>query len=251
MISMIEKADVALARSVLWQAISFGFQPPEPVVIERLHGAEGLAALQAAAATAHPGLAQPLNEMASRPAPTVSEHVRIFGHSLRGVLSPYELEWGAEDLFSKPHDMADLGGFLEAFGLALDRGRHERVDHVSCQAELMGFLAAREARALEHEAADATERVREAERLLLRDHLARFVPALATSLATAGGDGFYGAFGRVAGALTEAECQAFGVPPGSAALTLRPTDLDDQPYDCGSGDGLVQIQIDAGRSPRP
>jgi TorA maturation chaperone TorD len=235
-------SDAALARSILWQAVALGFQPPDGALRASLCSPEGMGALERAADAACPVLLPLLAELRRRPRPTEGEHVAMFGHTLRGAVSPYEMEWGPEALFGKPHDMADIGAVLRAFGLALEPGRRERVDHVSCQAELLAFLAVREAVALESGDALVVAEVHKAERLILGDHVGRFLPALGESMALAQPDGFLGAFGRMAAALTRAECERVGVPSGSAGLTLRPTDLDDRPYGCESGADLVQVE---------
>ena len=244
-----DEATRALARSVLWQAVSWGLRPPDALVLARFAPGEALEALGEAAALAGGELAGCVARLGEVAAPAESEHAKLFGHTTRGQVPPYETEWGQEHLFLKPHELADLGGFLAAFRLTLNLETHERVDHLSVEAELMAFLAARRARALDEGDIDAAGATARAERLLLRDHLARFVPAFAAALAREAPGGFYGRLGRLALELVQTECAARSVPLGRAALALRPTDIDDEPLDCGSGCGLVQLESQARRAP--
>ena len=236
------EATRCLARSILWQAASLGLRRPDRAVTARLATREGIAALAEAAATAHAPLVTRIEALATASAPTEQTFFAIFGHTARGTVPPYETEWGRDDLYWKPHILANLGAFLEAFGLTLNRERHERVDHLSCEAELLAFLLARRARALDDGDGEAAESTARAERLLLRDHLARFVPAFARSLAREDKDGFYGRLGDFLYDLVEAECALAQVPVGSPTLSLRPTDFDDEELTCGTGNELIQIQ---------
>ncbi len=79
----------------------------------------------------------------------VQRYAELFGHTARGQVTPYETEYGKAALFLQPHELADLGGFLAAFGLDLDPSRHDRVDHVQVEFEFMPVLARKDAHALE------------------------------------------------------------------------------------------------------
>lgn len=163
-------------------------------------------------------------------------HRRLFGHSARGAVPPYETEYGAEALFQQPQEMGDLMGFYNAFGLALNGRQHERADHVSCECEFLCFLALKEAYALEHGDDSMLEETRKAERLFLRDHLARFLPAFAKKLVREDAGGLYGFLGGVGYGFIVLECARFSVRLGPENLTLRPADDERVPMACGSGE---------------
>ena len=79
------------------------------------------------------GLAEP----ALRDMPPVSElasgYVRLFGHSLRGRVCPYEIEYGKREPILQAQALSDVGGFYRAFGL-VPSGKHgERWDHVAIE----------------------------------------------------------------------------------------------------------------------
>jgi TorA maturation chaperone TorD len=144
----------------------------------------------------------------------------------------YETEYGGDGLFLQSHELADIGGFYAAVGLDLAPG--ERADHVSAECEFLMFLARKEALALERHEPDTLAAVQRAARLFVRDHLGRFVPALAARLERADRDGFYGVLGALSAAFIGRECQRLDVPPGAPALPLRPTADDGVPMACGT-----------------
>jgi TorA maturation chaperone TorD len=59
-----------------------------------------------------------------------SSYRALFGHTVRGPIPPYETEYGNEALFQQPHEMGDLMGFYQAFGLTVRVDEHERCDHI-------------------------------------------------------------------------------------------------------------------------
>jgi TorA maturation chaperone TorD len=240
--SLTASATAALARSVLWQAISLGFRPPTALTRARLGSREALEPLAAAAAAIDPSLVAPVLGLSAAPGPDGSRFGRLFGHTSRGEVPPYETEWGKDELFFKPHELADLHGILDAFGLKLERSEHERVDHVSVETELLAYLAAREARAIESGDAGAAEAATRAQAIVLGDHLGRFAAGFARLLSGHDEEGFYGGLGRVLAALVRVECARLAVTPGDATLAQRPTDLDEQPVDCGPGTDLIQLR---------
>ena len=236
--------DVALCRATLYSALALGFRPPTEETRARLTSKEAVAALAEAAAlldasggarlfSAVKGLAAAEEKSLQD---LVASHHRLFGHTARGDVPPYETEYGAEALFQQPHEMGDLMGFYRALGLTLNAQERERADHVSCECEFLCFLALKEAYALEHADAPMAEETRKAERLFLRDHLARFLPAFAKKLSREDTNGLYGALGRVGYDFIAFECARFGVALGPENLTLRPADDERVPMACGSGE---------------
>jgi DMSO reductase family type II enzyme chaperone len=233
--------DTALARATLYSALALGFRPPDEETITRLCSKDGAAALAGAATLLDPNqpgfVAASLLLTSHASLLTLTEsHRRLFGHTARGGVPPYETEYGAEALFQQPHEMGDLMGFYNAFGLTVNIQARERPDHVSCECEFLSFLALKEAYALEHEDAAMLDETRKAERLFLRDHLGRFLPAFAKKISREDGSGFYGTLGDLACAFIALECARFRVPAGPENLTLRPADDERVPMACGSGE---------------
>ncbi len=235
--------DCSYGRAVLYHACALGFRVPNQDTVERFLSYEGVTVL---ARTASVLDAQGSGELSGQVlrltairertlSALVAAYQRLFGHTARGIVSPYETEYGDEALFQQPHEIGDLAGFYRAFGLMLNTSAHERPDHISCECEFMCFLALKEAYALEHPDPVMVEETRKASRLFLRDHLGRFGPAFSHKLAHADRGGFYGALGDLCYAFLSWECQRVGVTAGPVELGLRPATDDRVPTACGSG----------------
>ncbi len=246
-----DEVDLALCRSILYEALSLGFRAPTTDTVSRLASPEGADGLAAAAAVLDEAWGTELTQLALRlagsPIPLLPEVLhdpfrRLFGHTARGGVPPYETEYGEDSLFQPPQEMSDLGGFYQAFGLTLRSSEHERIDHIACECEFMLFLARKEAYALVQSDAAMLEATRRAARLFLRDHLGRWAPTFGRKLAREDRDGFYGALADLLVGFVAHECARVNVPAGPELLRLRSTSLGDVPMACGSGDDLLQIE---------
>ena len=236
--------ELALCRSLIYEALALGFCFPNREVAERLASPAGCVALAEAAFLLEAELGDQVRELA-RDAREVEELPRrfqlLFGHTSRGPVPPYETEYGTDALFLQPQEMADIAGFFRAFGLELERTQHQRVDHIACECEFLAFLCRKEAYALEQGDEDMLEQTCRAQRLFLKDHLGRFGPAVGRKLARED-EGFYGVLGRICAAFLEGECRRLGLPVGPAHLELRSTEPDDVPMACGTESSLLQIE---------
>jgi TorA maturation chaperone TorD len=219
----------ALARATLYSALALGFRRPSPETVERLtEGSRVAALLEAAVVLQHEDgdLVAAVRALGSAPTTLdrlASRHRRLFGHTVRGEVPAYETEYGNEALFQQPQELSDLAGFFGAFGLARRPGEHERIDHVSCECEFLSFLGFKEAYAREHRDCEMLVETVRAQKLFLRDHLGRMLPAFARRLTNGAVDaGLYGDLGRLLLALVSADCRRHGVPAGSEGLGLRP-----------------------------
>lgn len=242
--SVYSQAEIALCRSLIYEALALGFCAPGREVAERLASPQGSTALAEAACLIDVELGELVRELARDPREVEHLPLRfrlLFGHTSRGPVPPYETEYGTDALFLQPQEMADIAGFLRAFGLVLERAQHQRVDHIACECEFLSFLCRKEAYALEQGDEDMLEQTCRAQRLFLRDHLGRFGPAVGHKLAREG-EGFYGALGKVCAAFLEGECRRLGLPVGPAHLELRPPEPDEVPMACGSSSSLLQIE---------
>ena len=256
--------DEALARSVLYHALALGLRPPvegaagslgSPTVGSAIREAAMFLDARGSSGEALAPAVETFCDRAASAADRLVAHARLFGHS-RGLVCPFETEYGAEGAFRQPQELADIAGTYLAFGLEPPEGGDERVDHVACECEFMDFLARKQAFALgsldtsedQEEAKGRLATVQGASRGFLRDHLGRFGRAFASRLIHEDADGFHGALGAVLFRFLTQECHRLGLSPGPPSLELRPPVPDDTPMACGRPDDeLIQIQ----RRPRP
>jgi putative dimethyl sulfoxide reductase chaperone len=235
--------DRAYCRAVVYSGLAIGFQAPTEKTLSRLLAENSRASLSGAAATLYPSckpdlvsLIEALPSGDNDYTTMLSSRYRgLFGHTARGPIPPYETEYGNEALFQQPQELGDLMGFYHAFGLTLKQGQRERADHVSCECEFLMFLALKEAYALEHDNREMLVEIRKAEKLFLRDHLARFLPTFAAKLDREDPSGFYGLLAALCLRFVAAECARLQVACGAANLGLRPADDSRAPMACGSG----------------
>lgn len=233
-------ADRSLAMSVLYAAAGLAFRPPAAETLPKLVGPRAVQALEAAAAGADAGreVASAVRALgafgAAEPDALYRRFVALFGHALRGAVPAYETEYGDGNLYDQPARLGDIGGFLLAFGLALDPEVHERVDHVSAECELLQFFHQKEAVALEARDEAMWRETRAARRLFLRDHLGRFAPGFAARVRRESGGGFYAAVADLLGGLVAADAGSLGVRLGPESLELRSVEDDGAPMVCGS-----------------
>jgi TorA maturation chaperone TorD len=230
--------DTALARAVLLETISQSLRPPGDGALARLAGDEARAVLGGACGLL--GLpadaAESLLDAArtADPERLATDHLRLFGHTARGRVSPYETEYGASAPFRQSQELADIGGFYSAFGLAPRNDRHERGDHLAMELEFLAFLAAKESYHLQLEDREPVDELRRAQRLFLREHLGRFGLAVARSLGREAQEPFFASLGELCFSVLSAECRRFEVQPGPELLPLRPTAEPEAPMMCGS-----------------
>jgi DMSO reductase family type II enzyme chaperone len=239
----IGEIDLALCRSTLYSALALGFRPPTEETLARLGSQEGAEALADAAAVLDTDteleLVRAARALAITKAATVTELTgsfeRLFGHTARGPVPPYETEYGTETPFQQPYELGDLTGFYRAFGLTLNTEEHERADHVSCECEFLSFLALKEAYALEKQDASMLEETRKATRLFLHNHLGRFLIAFVRKLAREDRGGFYSSLANLSSTFITQECTRLGIPLGPKSLSLRQVTNDSVPMGCGDG----------------
>jgi DMSO reductase family type II enzyme chaperone len=153
--------------------------------------------------------------------------ITAFGHAARGDCPLNEIEYGdlkADTLF-QPHRLADLAAFYCAFGLEVANGAAERPDHLGMELEFMSVLAAKEAYAYEYQL-DDDRRVLcgDAQKKFLREHLGRWSPGFARRLARAATNETLAALAEFTRDFIVADCERFGLSPGSEELLLRPAD---------------------------
>jgi TorA maturation chaperone TorD len=176
-----------------------------------------------------------------------AEYWRVFGHTTRGLVCPCETEYGDDNKYRQPQELADIAGYYLAFGLKPQSATELRHDHVSCECEFMAFLNLKQALLVEEGAqteggADTLEVTRQAARTFLRDHLGRFGRACAASLAADDSAPYYSAWGALCLSWLEREHARLGIDLAASPLPLRGELVDDAPMACGSASELIQIR---------
>jgi DMSO reductase family type II enzyme chaperone len=235
--------DSAYCRAALYSALAIGFQAPTAENLSGLLTEESKSSLTITADMLYPARQPDLislihdfpNADADCTTAFSSRYRELFGHTASGPIPPYETEYGNEALFQQPQELGDLMGFYHAFGLTLKQGQGERADHVSCECEFLMFLTLKEVYALENDNREMLAETRKAEKLFLRDHLARFLPTFAAKLDREDPSGFYDVFAGLCLRFVTAECARLQVACGAANLGLRPADDSRVPMACGSG----------------
>jgi len=238
-----------LAQVVLCRVLKLGLDRPAADAHQTFFSAEGKQTLRRAVELLDPkpdgGLRRAQERLAGRPAVGAQflrdAYDRMFGHTLRGQVCPYECEYGKPGVFRQAQELADLGGSYSAFGLQPHAAKHQRHDHIACQMEFLEFLAQKKLWAMQHGDAEMAEITSGAFRQFLRDHTGRFGPVFAVALRRADPDGFYGALGALLESYLTTICEQLGVETGPKTLQLRPDEPDTTPMACGTPDLLVQI----------
>ncbi|OFW00035.1 MAG: hypothetical protein A3F68_08045 [Acidobacteria bacterium RIFCSPLOWO2_12_FULL_54_10] len=258
--------DHALSRSVLYGALSLGLHHPTDAIFQKVQAIESQRAFLAAAsfltAYQHEPTAEEVNFLASDKSSALvvhthnwvqviesfsieqwlDAHARLFGHTARGLVCPYETEYGQQGIFAQPRQLSAVLGYYIAFGLTNCEQERERPDHISCELEFMEFLARKEAYALESNDEEMRAETRKAVRLFLKDHLGRFGRSFARLLREQDPKSFHGKLGDVLLAFLSLECRLAGVEQGPSQLELRPEEEDHVPMACEGQSDLVQLQ---------
>ncbi|MBI3820417.1 MAG: molecular chaperone TorD family protein [Planctomycetes bacterium] len=154
-------------------------------------------------------------------------YINTFGHSVRAAAPLYDTEWGIQEGLLAPHMIADVAAFYRAHGVETGPGG-ERADHLAVECEFLHFLAFKEAHALTTDRPPLAETCADATKKFLAEHVARFAPAFARKLPSAGNAGPYVAFGEFLRAFVLAECQSLGVRSGEEELPQRALSFEDE-----------------------
>ena len=261
-----DAVDAALARAVVYRLLSIGFQPPTRARLDEIGARDGFRVVTTALEHLLPscdtstsasvsadrgGLSSAAARLASLTPPDVDalsgRYWHLFGHTTRGLICACETEYGPDNGFHQPQQLADISGYYLAFGLRPRAAGEARSDHIACECEFMDFLSRKQAHLLDRldadpDVAETLEVTELAARSFLRDRLGRFGRAFAARVAAEDGDGYFGALGRLLLAFVDAECARVGVEAGPVDLIVRPEEIDETPMACGSADALIQIQ---------
>lgn len=174
------------------------------------HRCSGRVLREALAALPLNGL-QPIPEVAQER--LTSEFRQIFSHNLTPDCPPYETQYGSSHIFWQSQQLADIAGFYKAFGLALDNAAHERVDHIAVELEFMGYLALKEAYALEGKKEAQAKICQDAQRKFLKDHLGRWLSPFRDRIQHKLPESAYANLINTLAKFVEWDCQRLAVQP--------------------------------------
>jgi TorA maturation chaperone TorD len=230
----------ALERAHAFRTAARALAPPtDPAVLardlsawrQRADGAlaEALSRAEEALAAAGPELAD--------------EHERLLG-GRAGSVPARETSY-ADPRRVAPVDLADVAGFLEAFGLEASGAAP---DHVCAECELASLLALKEAYALGEGWDERASVARRAYEAFVADHLSLWLVPFCKRLAATAGGGFYAAASEVLALLVREEARRLGTAVGEGTSASLPL-VDAAPdLGCGAADTCAAT---AGRSPAP
>jgi TorA maturation chaperone TorD len=209
-----DRIEESLARTALWGALAEAFRRPgdQPFeLVAELPGAASALGLEARdfVAALHEGK------------DLMAAYDGTFGHVVRGACPAYEGEYGEPKGHRFAHEIGDVTGFYNAFGLGPSRGHPERPDHVSVECEFMAFLALKEACAAEAHGPGKADLCRDASRKFLEQHLGHFGRALAARVKRRAQAPFYVAAARLLDEAILADAARLGAAAGSPDLPLR------------------------------
>lgn len=269
MIRTMETGSVALAeaRAAAYGLLAHGFQYPDAEWYGLLGEAQRWRAWPEVLERARPGIQSVVAEIrheAQAPAARgagagvlsrfQAAFDALFGHAVAGSCAAYETEYGDSEITQRSALLADLAGFYQAFGLEPAEGGSDRPDFVAVECEFMSVLCAKEAHGWRSGSDERIECCVDAQRAFLRDHLARWMPALAERVKSTETDPFYRALGRLGHEIVALDCEQFGLALGPRWLALRSADLEAETTiscldatDCGPGsERLTPLNIDVG-----
>jgi TorA maturation chaperone TorD len=195
----------ALERAQAWRAMARAFAAPGDTA--QLH--DDLVALQARSNGAlAEALAAAIAALDGAHAASLADaQEQLFGGRGGGV--PARESAYADARVVAPAELADVRGFLRAFGLE-EKG--ELADHVATECELASALALKEAWAQGQGWDERAEIARAAYACFLSDHLLRWIPRFAARVRAAEAPAFYAAAADALAALLAGEAQRLALP---------------------------------------
>ncbi|MBF0518613.1 MAG: molecular chaperone TorD family protein [Nitrospirae bacterium] len=144
-----------------------------------------------------------------------SEYLRTF--DVGALVTPYETEYLTEKISRKPHELADIAGFYEAFGVHVNdqlAGR-EALDHISVEFEFMAILLMKQEYAQSKGLEEQLFIVREAKENFFKEHISRWIFKYLRLLDNASVCEYYVSALNLLNRLMEAECIEYGLDAAS------------------------------------
>jgi len=156
-----------------------------------------------------------------------SEYIFVFDQSKE--LNPlYETEYGRERAMFKANELADIAGFYRAFGFEMggEDGTPEMPDHVSVEFEFYSLLLMKYGYLADNRDEAGCAIVADAQKKFLREHLGRFVPAIAERPGVVASP-FYSALFGWCSEVVRAEAARIGVELERATWFSNQAEKDD------------------------
>ncbi|MBI3326896.1 MAG: molecular chaperone TorD family protein [Nitrospinae bacterium] len=240
--------ETALARRTVYRCLSQALFFPGDVLGATLPQGHWVGALDEAVERLQPSdalldalaaleIVQPTTELA----PLQREYIRLFSSTGPSDLPPYGADYLGSHIFMQAQSMADVAGFYQAFGVAMDAGT-ERPDHISAELEFMGYLCQKEAYAAEHGLAEALTITISAEKRFLVDHLGRWAPLFLRRFEAVTRQPYYRAVAAFAQTFLAAEAARLGVSPEEVRELSGDTPLQGA-FTCGANDGTCPLTL--------
>lgn len=180
-----EEWEMAIGRSVVYTLLARALSYPTPDGLDELR--TRLAPIATQLTTTDPLLDDLLGEVVRGFAAPIDElrdsHSLLFTHIEPEDCPPYESAYNSTDIFRQTNVMADVAAFYRAHGLQVGGLERERPDHITTELEFMGFMAHKEAHALEHLGSEQIEECRRTQAHFLRDHLGCWGPSFGRRVA--------------------------------------------------------------------
>jgi putative dimethyl sulfoxide reductase chaperone len=141
-----------------------------------------------------------------------TEYVFLFDRQAR--CPAHEGAWGdAGAMAGRVARLADIAGFYRAFGLEPAGAQPESEDHIVPELEFLSALALKEARAASAGETERAEITRDAATKFLTDHLGRWAPVFAETLASSTALPYYAAAATLLREWLGADVAALGATP--------------------------------------
>ncbi|MBI2067741.1 MAG: molecular chaperone TorD family protein [Deltaproteobacteria bacterium] len=165
-----------------------------------------------------------------------SEQARLFSLTVAGGISPYETEYGDQEVFAKTQSLADIAGFYRAFGFEVAPEAHQRIDFIGAELEWMSWIVLKEEHARKNGRTEEAELCHEAAAKFLHDHLGRWAPFLGNLLKQEARHPFYRMLGETLQQFIDEECSRFEVTP-EKVTAWKPIPVSATDFECGMEQG--------------
>ncbi|HEX6237738.1 MAG TPA: molecular chaperone TorD family protein [Acidimicrobiales bacterium] len=216
--------DTALARSLLYGFLARALAFPSAERLSQLRRHLGPAVV--ATTAGDPRLGRLAHEAVAALDGTDVElrrgHTRTFPPIESQEHPAYESAYASGDIFVQTQVMADVAGFYRAHGVTVGGPERERPDHIGTELEFMGFMARKEAVALDELGDGEVAECRRTQRHFLRDHLGCWGPAFGERLALSAPGDLYPRLGRLIRAWLDGDIAALDVVPARLLDTPHP-----------------------------
>ena len=172
-------------------------------------------------------LAPAVKELQAPRGRLIEEHQKVFGLLIGQTAPLNETEYcRSTDAFFRAQQLADIGGFYKAFGLARSAEGRERLDHLSLDLEFMAHLMEKELFAAASSDPSLREKAgvcRDGQRNFLEAHLLLWVPGFAELLRTGTTAGLYAELDDSLAAFIVCERVRFSLAPSAGLAGSIPT----------------------------